>query len=234
MNFFDSAIINFFQQFSNVSWIFDATVNFVSDNHLIKGGALLIVLWWGWFKADEKQKIFRMHMLATLLACFIGIALARCLALTLPFRCRPMHEAALKFLLPHTMNPRLMSGWSSFPSDHAVLFYALATGVFYISRKLGILAFIYVTIFIGLPRIYLGLHYPTDIIGGAVIGIGIVLLCNIPVFIKKIFEPVLNWAEAKPEFFYPLFFLTSYQIADMFDNSRAFISLLVSIARSLK
>ena len=234
MNFFDSAIIDSCQQLSNVSWIFDATVNFISENHLIKGGALLAILWWGWFKADEKQRMFRMHMLATLIACLVGIALARSLALILPFRCRPMHDTALKFLLPHTMNPRLATGWSSFPSDHAVLFYALAAGFFYISRKLGIAALIYVTIFVGLPRIYLGLHYPTDIIGGAVVGAGIVLFCNIPFFIRKIFEPVLNWAEAKPEFFYPLFFLISYQIADMFDNCRSFISLLVSIARAFK
>lgn len=234
MNFFDSTIINFFQQFSNVSWIFDATIKFISENHLIKGGALLILLWWGWFKVSDKQKNFRMHMLATLIACFIAMSLARVLALTLPFRNRPMHEASLKFLLPYTMNPRMLDGWSSFPSDHAVLFCSLAMCAFYISKRWGIFAIVYATVFIGLPRIYLGLHYPTDILGGAIIGVCVVLICNMPVFIKKISEPIVNWSNAKPELFYPLLFLISYQIADMFDNARAFISFLVSIMQSLK
>ena len=230
MNFFDSAIIDFFQHFSRSSWIFDSTINFISENHLIKGGALLIVLWWGWFKVSEKQEYIRVHITSSFIACFIGLTVARAMALSLPFRLRPMHDEALNFLLPHAMNPRLLDGWSSFPSDHAVLFYILAMGVFYISKKLGILAVIYATIFISLPRIYLGLHYPTDLLGGALIGLIIIYLCNMPFFIKKISKPIVSWSNKKPEYFYPVFFLISYQIADMFDNSRVFLSFLQSIA----
>jgi len=233
MNFFDSSIVNFFQSFSRDSWVFDCTINFISDNHIIKGGILLILLWWGWFKVSDKQTYVRLHTICVFIACFIGIIIGRVMALALPFRFRPMHDEALNFVLPYTVNPRLLDGWSSFPSDHALLFFVLAAGVCYMSKRLGIVAIIYATVFIGLPRIYLGLHYPTDILGGAFVGLIIVLLCNISFMVEKVAKPILKGVDKCPEYFYPLFFLISYQIADMFDNSRSFLSYLKDVTEKL-
>ncbi len=61
------------------------------------------------------------------------------------------------------------SGWS-FPSGHATWFFALAFVVWYANRKWGWWFFALSTI-MGIARIYVGVHWPLDIAGGAVIGL---------------------------------------------------------------
>ena len=58
----------------------------------------------------------------------------------------------------------------SFPSGHAIFFFALAMGIYMIDRPLGKVLFIAAT-FIGLARIAGGVHWPSDILAGAVLGI---------------------------------------------------------------
>jgi undecaprenyl-diphosphatase len=58
----------------------------------------------------------------------------------------------------------------SFPSAHAIVFFSLATVVFLqMSSRWGIVMYFFAAV-IGVARVFIGLHYPIDIIGGAVIG----------------------------------------------------------------
>jgi undecaprenyl-diphosphatase len=221
MNSFDSKIISFVNQFSQLSHTFDSIVNFMASNNLLKAGIVIILLWWYWYKNGEKQLKNREHILSTILSCSFAILLARGIALLLPLRLRPIHEPGLSFILPYGVKTDALEGWSSFPSDHAVMFFALATGLLFVSKKAGIFAFIYVTLFISLPRIYLGFHYPTDIIAGAFIGICIGWIGNQEFVIKNITRPLLVYEKKFASVFYSLFFLITSQMIDMFDSSRA-------------
>lgn len=131
---------------------------------------------YAWFNSDQEDD--RRSSVATLIASVIAMASARLLATFLPYRPRPVHEDALDFSLPYGRLESKLEGWSSFPSDHAVLFFALSAGLLLVSRPLGVLALLHSFIVISMPRIYLGLHYPTDLLAGAALGITLVLLVN--------------------------------------------------------
>ena len=79
-------------------------------------------------------------------------------------RPRPFSALSVQQLLTN-------DAWS-FPSGHAAFFFALATVAYLYNKKWGI-AFLIAAILIGLARIAAGIHYPSDILGGALIGIGV-------------------------------------------------------------
>ncbi|MEV7675756.1 phosphatase PAP2 family protein [Streptomyces sp. NPDC000963] len=63
----------------------------------------------------------------------------------------------------------------SFVSDHATLAMALGVGLFVAHRGFG-LAAIGLALAEGFARVYLGVHYPTDVIGGLALGTAVALL----------------------------------------------------------
>jgi undecaprenyl-diphosphatase len=64
----------------------------------------------------------------------------------------------------------------SFPSDHAVAAFAIAVSVALIGgRRVGAL-FLAGAAFVGITRVFVGLHYPGDIAGGALVGLLAALL----------------------------------------------------------
>lgn len=65
----------------------------------------------------------------------------------------------------------------SFVSDHATLTMAVGVGLFLAHRKLG-LAAIGVALLEGACRVYMGVHYPTDVIGGFALATAVTLLLS--------------------------------------------------------
>ena len=180
---------------------------------------MVAVFYWAWF-SFATQSMERKILLITLVTTPINILIARLFALNLPFRLRPIHEDSLNFTLPTGISEGNLDGWSSFPSDHAVLFFGLAVGIYAVSKRLGLIAILYTLIFIGLPRIFVGYHYPTDILGGMMIG-GILMLIWIYLFANSIVTTgIYEWADKRPGVFYALFFLTTSEIASVFNHSR--------------
>jgi undecaprenyl-diphosphatase len=70
----------------------------------------------------------------------------------------------------------ILNGWFysdkewSFPSGHSVVFFAIAMAVYHYNKKWGI-GFFAAAILINISRVIVGVHYPSDIVVGAFIGI---------------------------------------------------------------
>jgi undecaprenyl-diphosphatase len=86
------------------------------------------------------------------------------------YRPRPFINHHVHMLLPHVVD-------SSFPSDHATASMAIAVAIWLYNRKLGT-PLIVIALLIGLSRVYVGHHYPTDVLGGFIIGTVSALLVN--------------------------------------------------------
>lgn len=72
--------------------------------------------------------------------------------------------------------------YTSFPSGHATVFFALATVVYLYHKRLGYFFFV-CAFLIAISRVVTGVHYPIDILVGTVIGISITYLSTI--FLRK-------------------------------------------------
>jgi undecaprenyl-diphosphatase len=74
-----------------------------------------------------------------------------------PFQDHPVHQ-----LIPHATGV-------SMPSDHATAAFAVGFGVLvFLSRRAG-LALLAAAVLIGVARVWCGVHYPGDILAGAVV-----------------------------------------------------------------
>jgi undecaprenyl-diphosphatase len=73
----------------------------------------------------------------------------------------------------HQLGPS--SSTHSFPSGHAATSFACATVLSFYAPRLRVPLYVLATL-IALSRVYNGMHYPTDVLAGAVLGVVIALL----------------------------------------------------------
>jgi len=68
---------------------------------------------------------------------------------------------------------------ASFPSGHTGASFASAVAIYWQIPKKYAVFFVVLASLIAFSRLYVGIHYPTDVLGGLVTGIGIGLLVNV-------------------------------------------------------
>ena len=112
----------------------------------------------------ESDAVWKRCCISSLLAAALALGVNQLLAHLVWARPRPFtaHPDGVHLFAGGSLDP-------SFPSDHAAAAFAIAVAVLIVSRRLG-LAFIIVAAVIATSRVVEGLHYPTDVLAGALVG----------------------------------------------------------------
>jgi undecaprenyl-diphosphatase len=126
-------------------------------------GVAACALWL--FDTPRRPGLWRRATAAGLSAAAVGL-LANQLIAQLWHRPRPYqdHPLGILPLLSPSHDP-------SFPSDHATAAFAIAFGILFVARRTGWL-FVAWAALIAASRVLAGMHYPTDVLAGALVGFG--------------------------------------------------------------
>lgn len=83
---------------------------------------------------------------------------------------------------------------NSFPSDHTILFFSFCMSYWLFKKKGGFL-WMLLAVCVGISRIWVGVHYPADVIVGALISIGSALTVYLVVPRLRVVQTILGLNE---------------------------------------
>jgi undecaprenyl-diphosphatase len=157
-------------------WWFDRIVEFMGEYGLLLAMVLLVVwCWWSVRRTSGGE-----DEAASSVAALVWAPLAASLAVLVNVPIRNFVERPRPFVDHQGLDVLVHDRTDySFVSDHATITMALGVGLFVASRKFGVVG-IALALLEGFCRVYLGVHYPTDVVGGFALGTAVVLLLSPP------------------------------------------------------
>lgn len=163
----------------NISTL-DSVMKIMASDYLVPSSFCLILLsmWFAGIDQFERQR-YQMGLLVALISMVLASGMVM-FANSVYFRDRPFVNMDVILLFYEPTD-------SSFPANSAAVSFALATAIWSVKQKIGWVMFGVAALY-GAARIFCGVHYPIDIIGGGGIGIGAVCVLH---WSRKLFEPLL-------------------------------------------
>ena len=163
--------------------LFDQLVRYLVSDYLVPVAALMVLLglWFAGNSSAERMRIQIGIFVALVAMGFSSLAVYTVNAFY--YRPRPFltHDVDLLFYRPTD---------ASFPSNPVAVTFAIAVGVWFINRRLG-LALMAVVVAYALARVYSGVHYPLDVVASMAIGTAVALAV---LWAERLVRPILKAA----------------------------------------
>jgi len=167
----DLSIVKYLNKlFAQADGVEDPLVAYANASEVIFLAALVLAFV---FVGGRRGIATRRAVVAAGFSAALGLAVAAILARVVD-RPRPFvgHPHAVHLFAAHAADP-------GFPSDHATAAFAIAVALLLRSRRWGAIALAAATV-LAITRVAMGIHYPTDVLAGAVIGALAALTLNSP------------------------------------------------------
>ena len=157
---FDSALFTAIHRYAGASRLLDFAGIFIAE--YLPYALLLLFVYFLWFGRPAERRLDRLFLAAFALILSRGI-LTEIIRFAVG---RPRPFTALEF------SPLIEPVASfSFPSGHAAVFFAIGMLMLLFRRRWGAW-FLVLAAVMGAARVFAGVHWPLDILGGAIIGMG--------------------------------------------------------------
>jgi undecaprenyl-diphosphatase len=161
--------------------LFKAVTNDLSGVLVVIVGLVFLIPWRT--RRAERRAGAVLATAAGGLGLLLNQPIAHAVNRTRPYVAHPAHS---HLLISSSHDP-------SFPSDHATGAFALAVGVWLYDRIAGTLLLILASI-LAFSRVYVGTHYPGDVVGGALIGVTVALALYLLPPARRLLEAVATRA----------------------------------------
>jgi membrane-associated phospholipid phosphatase len=194
-------------------------IGFISSSRLLTATIFIAVYWYFWFDTGSRDRAeARRVVLAGIVAGVLAVMLARLLASVLPYHMRPLVDPPPGFRLPANIGD--YEAWNSFPSDNAAFVFAMSLVLYRFAPRVAVALTAYGFAVVCVPRITLGIHYPSDILVGAIIGIIVAWICERYVRGKAV-DWLFGFSQRHAGWFYCLAFVVTLELAEKFDDVRS-------------
>ena len=168
-------------------------INAVGNNPLIRGAPILGCL--AIVALSRPSSLNKSKIILGFIGTFTALIISVYCQSHLHIHLRPIFDKAVSisplFDLPQNIwGTRIYS----LPSDTATAFFGISSIIYIQNKKLGLFCFFCNIFAIGICRVALGLHYPSDILTGIILGVTLVFtFTNIKIAQNKIQYLILNY-----------------------------------------
>lgn len=228
---------------------FDTLLALPLESNLVKAGAIGACFVFAWHggadaaAAARRRRVLLVTMLASLLAIAATKAMSNSIFLPRPYvqsqksyvlEAGLLTEAEpLSYRVP--LNQRNAAEYQalsrgeieqndlgSFPSDHAGFFATIVAGILIAARGPGLIALAWLLLVTLGSRVITGQHSPFDILGGAAIGLGILLPLQLVLrrWGRRFSDAAVEWTFRQPGWSSALLFLYAFAATNALDDVR--------------